>query len=350
MKKSTIMGLISGITWSLSAIIVAFVFLFEPFAGKLDANISGLVSAGLGEFSGFIFLFILMLSLGKLKDIINSKGKKFVMLGAFLSGPVGMTMYYISIKYIGQSFSDAITGIYPVLVVIFAAIFFKERYNFKVYIGIFLTVVGIYLLVTASLSGKLNISGLIFALTTAISWSMEALLLDYTSVENDLKWDAAIFTRQMTTALSYILIVIPIALFVTHTNTTLVFNVFSNSKLTILILINGLFIATSYATFYYAISNGGAAIPAILNMSYIGWTPLLSFILYPLAKSFGIPVESYSLDTLFFIAAPIIVVGVISVIWFSNKDENYESDDRHNKNLNNSSNIEDENSDELKDH
>lgn len=320
MKKSSLMGLISGVTWSISAIIVAFIFMFEPFSSSLNPNISGLISAGLGESFGFIFILILMLFTGKLKKIFSTKGKKFVMIGALMSGPLGMTMYYIAIKFIGQSFSDAITGIYPVLVVIFASIFFKEKYNYKVYIGIFLTVVGVYTLITAGITGKINIFGLIFAFITAISWSMEALLLDYTAIENDLEWEAGIFTRQMTTSFSYILIVIPISMWITQTNVSVVTKILSNPKLIYLIILNGALICTSYSTFYYAISKGGATIPAILNMSYIAWTPLLSYLIYPIAKYMGFPVDDYIIDSLFFIAAPIIFTGVFLVIWFSQKE------------------------------
>ncbi len=44
---------------------------------------------------------------------LKTRSGRFVMLGALMGGPLGMTFYVLAVKYIGASYTAAISAIYP---------------------------------------------------------------------------------------------------------------------------------------------------------------------------------------------------------------------------------------------
>lgn len=316
--KSKIVALFSALTWSLSAISVSVMFMMKPFNENIYSKYGGLFLAGFGELIALSVITILYVVKGRFNKSFFNRKFIYIMVGALLSGPVGMSFYYLSIQFIGQSFSDSLTGIYPILVVAFAGIFLKERYSFKVYISIFIATCGIVIILFSGIEGEINFSGIIFSLTTAICWSMEALFLDYTLMDSNIDWKIAIYYRQLTTGLGYLLIVFPVLIFLQPKFPNFIVEISDNIPLIVFLIINGVAIITSYSCFYLAIDLDGAGLPAILNSTYMVFTPLLSFLIYPLLKMIGIVNSNYSLNQTFYYAIPFIMVGVICVIYFSN--------------------------------
>lgn len=314
--KIYLWGLISALAWSFSALIVTKIF-YLPAINNLQKTSSSFLISAISESFGFIFL--LFFTLKKTKKILRCKGKKNISLGALISGPIGISLYYLSINYVGASVSDAITGTYPVIIVLVSYIFFKKRYDYKVYIGILLTFIGVYTLGTYSV--KINILGFIIALITALSWSCEALILDFTATKTKIPWISSIFIRQATTSIAYICLFFIFFIMFKQQNSKFNLNeILLNKELILLCLLNGFFIVLSYGSFYYSITLGGATIPAILNSTYIAWTPIITLIFANLGWfSFDILPK---ITTLFIISLIIIILGITSVLYFSSEKYN----------------------------
>lgn len=320
MKKTYILGIISAITWSLSAILISSIYTFEPFKATItNTNISGLVISFLSEMFGLVTIGIFTLfSIKRVKQIKLDKGKRFIAIGAMFSGPIGMSLYYIAIKYVGQSITDAITGIYPVIIILVSIIFLKHRYNKIVYFGMLLTLVGLQVLLYSSISGSINFYGVALSLITGLCWSAEALILDKTTMDKNISWTTSIFMRQLTTTLGYLVVVfVGLNLFFDHHIFAYLQQIFTSPKLLSVIIANGVMLGTSYATFYYAITLSGSSIPAILNVTYMAWTPVLTLLIGPWLNKIGVVVSTANLSTPFFIALPFLLIGVILVIAFS---------------------------------
>lgn len=325
MKKTYILGIVSAITWSLSAILISSIYNFEPFKNHItNTNVSGLIISFLSEMFGLVTIAIfILLRKNKVKLIKSDEGKKYIAIGALFSGPIGMSLYYIAIKYVGQSVTDAITGIYPVIIILVSIIFLKHRYNFKVYFGMLLTLIGLQIILYSAITGTINLYGVILSFITGLSWSMEALILDKTTMDKNISWTTSIFMRQLTTTIGYLVIVmIFLKIFFDSNVYQYLQQIFFNPKLLLIIIINGIFVATSYATFYFAITLSGSSIPAILNVTYMAWTPILTLGVGPILNKLGILVSMSNLTTPFFIALPLLIIGVMFVILFSNKSKN----------------------------
>ncbi|MGV2687235.1 EamA family transporter, partial [Clostridium perfringens] len=57
----------------------------------------------------------------------TTKSGRFIVLGALLGGPIGMTGYLLSIKYIGSAYTAIISSLYPAIGALLSYIFLKEK-------------------------------------------------------------------------------------------------------------------------------------------------------------------------------------------------------------------------------
>ena len=65
------------------------------------------------------------------------------MLGGILGGPVGMTGYYLAVKYIGAGHAATISSLYPAIGAVLAFIFLKEKIGKRGWFGLVLAILGI---------------------------------------------------------------------------------------------------------------------------------------------------------------------------------------------------------------
>ena len=93
-----------------------------------------------------------------LAGIINPKGFSeydhlagstflYFMIAGILTYFMGRGLYYGSFRYIGVAQATSISSTYPILSAVFAIIFLAEQLAFKQYLGVGLTLIGVYLLV-----------------------------------------------------------------------------------------------------------------------------------------------------------------------------------------------------------
>ncbi|ABB14723.1 DMT family transporter [Carboxydothermus hydrogenoformans] len=79
--------------------------------------------------------------------------------------------FFLSVKYISASLTSLIFYTYPALVAILSSIVYKDRLGFKGFVAVALAFAGL-ILVLGNISGKLNPTGVLFALATALVYSV----------------------------------------------------------------------------------------------------------------------------------------------------------------------------------
>ena len=143
---------------------------------------------------GTISLFIAVLLQKKL-DVIKKYNLRDYCHFA-LMGFIGIFLYHV-LLFAGLSIAPAqevfiVNYTWPIWVVVFAAIFMKEKMNFKQILAIIICFIGVYIIVTRgdffSFSGA-NINGDLFALAGAISYGLFSVMGQ--------KYNYEIFTSMM---------------------------------------------------------------------------------------------------------------------------------------------------------
>lgn len=263
MKKNsgTIAGLLSGFFWAIGLTISGYIFL------KFD--ISPFIVSFVHDFLSVILLGGLMLvKYKKINFKIFSSMKNYaVVLAAILAGPVGMQFNLYAVKYLGASLTSSVTAIYPAVAVLLSVLLLKHRVKKQTIFGVTLIVVSLFLQTFELRESSSIYLGILFALICAFSWASESVLSSY-AMANDLKPLEALFIRQVTSSIIYLLI-----LFVTNNwqiSTDKIFGV------SLIFLASANMI--SYAFYYIAINNIKPAKATGLNVSYVVWTAILAAI------------------------------------------------------------------------
>ncbi len=107
--------------------------------------------------------------------ITRTQTKNLLYVGVFGYAATAMTLY-ISYNFIATGVATTLHFVYPILVIIGSAAFYKDRLTFiKVFCGIVSTV-GIYLLYSGELSGSLF--GIFMALISGVTYAFYVLYID----------------------------------------------------------------------------------------------------------------------------------------------------------------------------
>ena len=126
-----IYGVLSGITWAIETIILGIALAMTPFLdGKQAIMLAPFVSTFLHDACSAIWATLFNAVKGNEKNVINAlktKSGKFVALAAIIGGPIGMTGYVLTVKYMGSSIGAIASAIYPAIGAILAFIFLKEK-------------------------------------------------------------------------------------------------------------------------------------------------------------------------------------------------------------------------------
>lgn len=261
-KLSSLIGLLSGMLWGLGLTISSYIL--------LNYNISPFLLALLHDFfSIFILLFIIYIKEKKLnlKILLNIKSLPIV-LAAILAGPIGMQANLYAIKYIGGSLTSLITAIYPLIAVILSLIFLKNKISKRTIVGVILVTVGLFIQNFKYDNIENFYIGIIFALCCALAWGSESVLSSYT-MSNSLNEIEALVVRQITSFLFYIFW----SLFKIN-----VFEYKFNISIWILIFIMVFINMLSYLLYYMTINKIGPAKATGLNVSYVLWTVVFSYL------------------------------------------------------------------------
>ena len=271
-RKGLACAIGAGATWGVDTVLSGVFMAMTPFVDTATAVVlAPFVSTFMHDFFSAIWATIYMIFKKQFVNALKAaktKGGLFIIVGALLGGPIGMTCYLLSIKYVGAAYTASITAIFPGISALLAYLILKEKMNGRVWFGIVLSVIGVFILGYSPLqagSGNTFILGIILALGTAFAWSMEGIICAFSMKYNEIDSEHAINIRQATSGLFYGIAVVPFI-----GGYGLVGQVLT-SKVGLIIAFTALFGTISYFQYYKAISIIGAARSTALNITYGVW-------------------------------------------------------------------------------
>ena len=255
MKKEYIYAMISILLWSTTATVTKL----------LLGNLNSMQILVVGSFFAFVFLFVINLIKGNLKQLKDYKIKDYLQIAGI--GLLGTFLYnlflYLGISKMQASQAFILNYLWPIMTVIFACVILKEKMTFRKALAIVLSFVGV-IIVTSNGNllniEKENILGALYCILAAISYGLFSVL--------NKKQNYNKYTSMMLFYLTSFCISLVYTLF-----TKEVFTPALNQFLGLLWI--GIFTsATAFTSWAIALEKGDTA--RISNMAYI--TPFLSLV------------------------------------------------------------------------
>lgn len=288
-KKGTYAGMLSGLFWGLGLTISGIIFSLYDILPFIISIVHDFLSI-------FLLAIIILIKYKKIDYKIFYNIKNYsVVIAAILAGPVGMQLNLFAVKYIGASLTSAVTAIYPALAVLLSVFILKHKVNKQIFIGVGLIVIGLFSQTFEVINYNVGIYiGILFAFLCALAWASESVLSSY-AMQNNLKPLEALFIRQITSFLIYLLIIPMVKVNLDFSNYNIniyylvIFLVFSNMA--------------SYIFYYVAIDNLQPSKATGLNVSYVLWTVIFSYLFLETQVSLKIILTSI-----------IITIGVYKII------------------------------------
>lgn len=266
-------GLTSGLFWGVSTVVLGLALSNLILA----SNSATLTVTWVHDSMSAIMLLVIILLSKKAKELfktINSKSGLIIIVAALLGGPIGMGAYFIAINYLSPSIAAAISALYPAFGVLLAYLLLSEKISKKQVLGLAISVGAIMFM---SFSNQLAVNnlwlGLLSVLICVIGWGSEAVIISF-ALKQDVSSDIALTIRQLTSALVYGLMIMPLIKYDT-------FNlIIKDSSMILLILVAAVFATLSYLFYYKAIDLLGASRAMALNISYPAWAFILQMLLF----------------------------------------------------------------------
>ncbi len=272
-------GLAAGVLWALDTVILGVALSMAPFiSGKQALFLAPLVSTFLHDFSSSVWMLIYSGAKKQFKALIKalkSKSGKFIILGAVLGGPVGMSGYVAAIKYIGPAYTAIISAMYPALGAFLSFLFLKEKMRPAQILGLCASVLG-----AAALGYEPNAErpenftlGFLCALLCCIGWAAEGVICTYGMRGPDVSSSHALALRQMISSVFYALILLP-----SLGGWSFTLSVFPTKAFSV-IAAAAFFGTASYLCYYRALGKIGVSKAMPLNITYSAWAILFSFLI-----------------------------------------------------------------------
>lgn len=277
-----IAGLLSGLTWAAETVLMGVVLAMSPFFSTPQAiAIAPFAATFLHDTFSALSLFVYNALRGKLKGffrIFTKPDCKWLVLGAAIGGPIGMTGYTMAVNFMGASVGAVATAVYPAIGTVLAFIFLKERVRWYQWGFLLLTLLGVYGL---SYSPEVSVTnfwlGLLGAFMCAFGWGTSTVILTKCLKDPDMDESYVLTLRQSVSALAYGFIILPL-LRGWHVIPTLFTR---EAPLLIPTLVGSALFATwSYLLYYVSLNKIGAAKTMALNVTYPAWAILLSVLLF----------------------------------------------------------------------
>lgn len=272
-------GLLAGVLWGLDTVILGVALAMTPFIATEEAIfLAPFVSTFLHDFCSSVWMLLYMgvkKELGKVIKALKTRSGMFIVLGALLGGPIGMSGYVASINYIGPAYTAIISSMFPALGAFLSYVFLKEKMSKVQIVGLAVSILGVIgLSYTPGGEGPTNLLlGLACALLCVFGWASEAVICAYGMQDPDVSDEQALQIRQVTSALFYGIIILPIIAGWKFTMSLV------PSMTAGIIVASALFGTASYVLYYRAINKIGPAKAMALNITYSAWAIVFSLIL-----------------------------------------------------------------------
>lgn len=277
-----ISGAIAGVTWGIETVIMGLVLQCTLFKELTDAIlVSSFMCAFLHDGCSAVFSILFNCLKGRGKTafqlLFTTNSGQYVALASILGGPVGMTGYMMTIKYMGAAVGAIATAAFPAIGTVLAVLFLKEKMYWSQYIFLLVTLTGVYGL---SYSPELTISnymlGIAGAFMCSLGWSGEAVILAKCLKNNEIQGAYALQIRQTISAVFTCCVILPAlgggGIIVSKISMI-------DSDVFIYIAAAGFFATVSYLFYYKAISEIGAAKAMALDISYTAWAGIFSIVI-----------------------------------------------------------------------
>lgn len=273
-------GLGAGFFWALDTVILGIALAQSPFSEmKHAALLAPLISTFLHDLCSCIWMLLrtgMKKQFGKVRAALRTRGGRFVILGALLGGPVGMTGYVFAIRCLGAAYTAMISSLFPALGALFAFLFLKEKLKMRQAAGLVLCLLAAVLLGMSGQSQQPEnfALGLFSAILCTVGWAAEVTVCAYGMKNDSVDNEQALLIRQMTSALFYGIVILNLfrgwgeAVAVLQTPVTAV------------IAFAALFGTASYLAYYKTIHRLGASVGMALNITYSAWAILLELVIF----------------------------------------------------------------------
>jgi drug/metabolite transporter (DMT)-like permease len=268
-KAGVFSGITSAATWGLDTVLIAIVLGMSPFLPEGAVFLAPFITAFFHDTFSAIWTFVYLASkrqLGSLFKAMKTKSALFVVLAALMGGPVGMTGYLLAVKIIGPSYTAIISSLYPAVGAVLAYVILKEKINKKAWIGLIFAIIGVSVIGYSSGDNGTSIAGFLCALLCVFGWGSECVICAYGMKGDEVSSELALQIRQMTSAIVYGVLIVPIV-----GGIGLGFEILRTSVIW-WIGATALSGTVSYLFYYNAIYKIGATRAMGLNITYVVWS------------------------------------------------------------------------------
>lgn len=293
-------GLLAGFLWGLDTVILGIALSRSSFVSTEQVIfLAPFISTFIHDICSSLWMLAYMgikKQYRKVIQALKTRSGKFIVLAAMVGGPIGMTGYVLSIKYIGAAYTAVISALFPAVGAFLSYLILKEKMKVYQMIGLAVSIGGVIML--GYTPGNSEVSngfiGFLFALMCVFGWAAEAVIIGYGLKDPDISDEQALQIRQLTSAIFYGVIILPllkgwnITLKILHTSTAAI------------ILASALFGTTSYLFYYKAINKIGASKAMALNITYCAWS-----------MAFGYLLLNEAMTTKDIVCAIVIIVGSV---------------------------------------
>lgn len=275
-KLGVFSGVVSAVTWGLDTVLMAMVLAMSPFLPEGAVFLAPFITAFFHDAFSTVWTFIYLgcrKQLGNLFNSMKTKSALFVVLAALMGGPVGMTGYLLAVKYIGPSYTAIISSLYPAVGAILAYFILKEKMNKRAWIGLIAAIIGVCIIGYSSGENGISLIGFLCALLCVFGWGSECVICAYGMKDDEVSSECALQIRQLTSAIVYGVLIIPIV-----GGIGLSFEILRTSVIW-WIGATALSGTISYLFYYNAIYKIGATRAMGLNITYVVWSIIFDILI-----------------------------------------------------------------------
>ena len=275
-----ISGILAGILWGLDTVILGIALSMSTFVSTEQAIVlAPFVSTFIHDFCSSVWMLIYMGIKKQYKNILHAvktKSGKFIILGALLGGPIGMSGYVAAINYIGPAYTAIISSMFPALGAFMSYIFLKEKMKPIQLLGLIASILGV-IVMGYTPGGAEQMKNIVLgfgcAILCCIGWASEAVICAYGLKDPDITDEHALQIRQLTSAIFYGAVILTVIRGWGFTIEAI------QTSASAVILASALFGTASYVFYYKAIAGIGASKAMALNITYSAWSIVFAFLL-----------------------------------------------------------------------
>ncbi len=273
-------GILAGILWGLDTVILGVALSMSAFVSTEQAVVlAPFVSTFIHDFCSSLWMLLYMGIKKQYKNIlraVKTRSGKFIILGALLGGPIGMSGYVAAIHYIGPAYTAIVSSMFPALGAFLSYLFLKEKMKPVQLCGLAASIFGVIVMgYTPGVAEPMKNIALGFgcAILCCIGWASEAVICAYGLKDPDITDEHALQIRQLTSAVFYGVVILTAIKGWGFTLEAVQSSAFA------IILAAALFGTASYVFYYKAIAGIGASKAMALNITYSAWSIVFAFLL-----------------------------------------------------------------------